>query len=139
MSYDIFKRTVPAMPKPSKGTEFVKLMLSQASNDMKTVLVPMALPAISARMTGVKAKYSDNKFYELCGQMGYLIGPSGIGKAQLTLLIEAIMRQAREHDDLEYKKFEDKGVHPNPSPAGRAYNSFGPQTGDFPLRVAFQS
>ena len=48
--------------------------------------------------------YSDNKFYELCGQMGHLIGPSGIGKAQLTHLIEAIIRPFREHDDGEYQK-----------------------------------
>ena len=107
MSYDIFDRTAPAMPKPSKGTEFIKMMLSQASKDMKTVLVPMAIPALAARLTGVKAMYSDNKFYEMCGQMGHLIGPSGIGKAQLTHLIEAIMRQAREHDAMEFKKHED--------------------------------
>ena len=35
---------------------------------------------------------------------GLLIGPSGIGKAQLTHLIEAIMRSFREHDKTEYKK-----------------------------------
>ena len=35
---------------------------------------------------------------------GLLIGPSGIGKAQLTHLIEAFMRSFREHDETEYKK-----------------------------------
>ena len=47
------------------------------------------------------------KSYELCGQMGHLIGPSGIGKAQLTHLIEAIMRPFREHDKMEFQKLVD--------------------------------
>ena len=98
MNYNIFDRTAPAMPKPSKGTEFCKLLLSQASKEMRDPLVPMAIPALSAHLTDVEFKYCDNKYYELCGQMGHLIGPSGIGKAQLTHLIEAIMRPFREHD-----------------------------------------
>ena len=35
MKYDIFNCKAPAMPKPSKGTEFCKLLLSQASKDMQ--------------------------------------------------------------------------------------------------------
>ena len=34
MKYSIFSSTAPAMPKPSKGTEFCKLLLSQASKNM---------------------------------------------------------------------------------------------------------
>ena len=83
MNYNIFDSVAPAMPKPSKGTEFCKLLLSKASKDMREPLVPMAMPALSAHLTNVKFKYSDNKYYELCGQMGHLIGPSGIGKDQL--------------------------------------------------------
>ena len=82
MSYNIFSKTAPAMPKPGRGTEFVKIALSQASKDMQEVLT--------------KFMYSDNKYYELCGQMGHLIGPSGIGKAQLGHLVEAIMRPFRQ-------------------------------------------
>jgi hypothetical protein len=107
MSYNIFNRTAPAMPKPSKGTEFCKFLLSQASKDMREPLVPMAMPALSAHLTDVEFMYCDNKYYELCGQMGHLIGPSGIGKAQLTHLIEAIMRSFRDHDETEYKKLVD--------------------------------
>ena len=95
------------MPRPSKGTEFIKFLLSKASKEMKQALVPMALPAVSARLAGMKAKYSDNKYYEMCGQMGHLIGSSGIGKGQLTHLIEAIMEPAREHDTLEYQKLTE--------------------------------
>ena len=107
MSYNIFDHTAPAMPKPSKGTEICKLLLSQASKDMREPLVPMALPALAAHLTDVEFMYSDNKYYELCGQMGHLIGPSGIGKAQFTNLVEAIMRPFRDHDETEYLKLVD--------------------------------
>ncbi len=104
MTYDIFKSVAPAMPRPGKGTEFCKLLLSQASKEMREPLVPMAIPALAAHLSDVEFMYSDNKYYELCGQMGHLIGPSGVGKAQLTHLIEAIMHTFREHDEIEYKK-----------------------------------
>ena len=107
MKYDIFDRVAPAMPVPSKGTEFCKILLSQASKDMREPLVPMAMPALAAHLTGVEFMYCDNKYYELCGQMGHLIGPSGIGKAQLTRLVEAIMRSFREHDEVEFKRLVD--------------------------------
>ena len=107
MTYDIFKRTAPAMPKPGKGTEIVKLLLSQVSKEMQEPLLPMTIPALSAHVADVEFKYCDNKYYELCGQMGHLIGPSGIGKDQLHDLIEAIMRSFHEHDELEYKKLEN--------------------------------
>ena len=107
MTYNIFNRTAPAMPKPAKGTEIVKILLSQASQDMREPLVPMAIPALAAHLADVELMYSDNHYYELCGQMGHLVGPSGIGKAQLTHLIEAIMRPFRDHDEVEYKKLAD--------------------------------
>ena len=107
MTYNIFSSTAPAMPMPTKGTEICKLLLSKVSKDMQEPLVPMAIPALAAHLCDVKFMYSDNKYYELCGQMGHLIGPSGIGKAQLSSLIEAIQRKFRDHDDVEYKRLED--------------------------------
>ena len=107
MRYDIFSRTAPAMPKPSKGTEICKLLLSQASPEMRETLVPMAIPVLAAHLSDVKFMYADKKYYELCGQMGHLIGPSGIGKAQFTHLVEAIMRTFRSHDEIEYQKLVD--------------------------------
>ena len=107
MSYNIFDSTAPAMPRPAKGTEIVKLLLSQASRDMSEPLVPMAIPALASHLTHVELMYSDNQYYELCGQMGHLAGPSGIGKAQLTRLIEAIMvwfwnvRRMMERHDID--------------------------------------
>ena len=107
MIYDIFSRTAPAMPKPSKGTEFCKILLSQVSKDMREPLVPMIIPALSAHLSDVEFMYCDNKYYELCGQMGHLIGASGIGKGQFPDLIEAIQRRFRSHDETEYKRLVD--------------------------------
>lgn len=107
MTYNIFDRVAPTMPKPSKGTEFCKFLLSKTSKDMREPLVPMVIPALAAHLTDVEFMYCDNKYYELCGQMGHLIGPSGIGKAQLTHLIEAIMRSFRDHDEMEYQRLAD--------------------------------
>ena len=104
MTYNIFNRTAPAMPKPSKGTEFCKILLSQVSKDMREPLVPMVIPALSAHLSDVELMYCDNKYYELCGQMGHLIGVSGIGKAQFTNLVEAIQRNSRDHDMQEFQK-----------------------------------
>lgn len=107
MRYNIFSNTAPTMPKPGKGTEVCKLLLSQASKDMQEPLIPMAIPALAAHLTDVEFMYCDNKYYEMCGQMGHLIGSSGIGKAQLTHLVEAIMRPFRDHDEVEFKKLVD--------------------------------
>ena len=46
MKYDISKATAPAMPTLGKGTEIVKLLLSQASKDMREVLVSMFFPVL---------------------------------------------------------------------------------------------
>ena len=61
MTYDIFSKTVPAMPKPSKGTNFIKFILSKASKDMQEPLVPMCIPALAAHLSEVSFTYSDNK------------------------------------------------------------------------------
>ena len=107
MQYNIFDNQAPAMPKAGRGTEFCKFLLSQASDDMREPLLPMAIPALAAHLTDVQFEYSDGRYYQLCGQMAHLIGPSGIGKAQLGHLVEAIMRSFREHDNLEYAKLTD--------------------------------
>ena len=59
MRYDISKANAPAMPNLGKGTECIKILLSQASKDMDEPLVPMDLPALSARLTDVELMCSD--------------------------------------------------------------------------------
>jgi hypothetical protein len=43
MTYNLFGRTAPAMPRPGKGTEICKLLLSQATKDMRKPLVPIEI------------------------------------------------------------------------------------------------
>ena len=50
MKYEISTATAPAMPNLGKGTECIKIMLSQASKDMCETLVPMAIPAFGASL-----------------------------------------------------------------------------------------
>ena len=62
MTYDIFSTKAPKMPNTGKGTNFIKFILSQASRDMREPLVPMAIPALAAHLSGVSFMYSDNKY-----------------------------------------------------------------------------
>jgi hypothetical protein len=59
MRYDISKATAPAMPNLGKGTECIKLLLSQASKDMHEPLVPMFFPILGAHISVVEFLYSD--------------------------------------------------------------------------------
>lgn len=90
MTYNIFDCTAPAMPKPSKGTEIVKLLLSQASKDMREPLVPMFFPILGAHISGAEFQYPDLTWKEMCGQMANLVAESGGNKGQLSSIVEAI-------------------------------------------------
>ena len=76
MRYDISKATAPAMPKLGKGTECIKILLSQASKDMYEPLVPMFFPVLGAHVSGSEFQYPDLTWKELCGQMALLIADS---------------------------------------------------------------
>ena len=104
MTYNILDRIAPAMPKPSKVTEIVKLLLSQASKDMREPLVPMLFPVLGAQVSDAEFQYPDLTWKELCGQMANLVAESGGNKGQLSYLVEAICRSSRAHDEDELKK-----------------------------------
>ena len=59
MNYNIFDSVAPAMPRPAKGTEFCKLLLSQASKDMHNPLVPILFPLLGAHFSGAEFQYPD--------------------------------------------------------------------------------
>ena len=59
MKYDITKQTAPKMPKLGKGTECIKILLSQTSRDMHEPLVPMLFPPLGAHMSGAEFQYPD--------------------------------------------------------------------------------
>ena len=46
MKYDITKQASPMMPYLGKGTECIKLLVSQISPDMREVIVPMLFSAL---------------------------------------------------------------------------------------------
>ena len=94
MTYDIFNSKAPAMPKPSKGTEFVKLLLSQVSKDMQEPLFPMFFPVLGAHVSGSEMQYPDLILKELCGQMASLIADSCCNRGQLSNIVEAICRDS---------------------------------------------
>ena len=104
MNYDITKPIAPAMPSLGKGTECIKILLSQASKDVREPIVPMLFPILGAHMSGAEFQYPDLSWKEPCGMMANLVAESGGNKGQLSLLVEAICRDFRQHDDVELKK-----------------------------------
>ena len=104
MKYDISKNTAPVMPNLGKGTEIIKILLSQTSKDMHEPLVPMLFPILGAHISGVEFQYPDNSWKEPTGMMAHLVADSGCNKGQLSLLVEAICRDFRQHDDAELRK-----------------------------------
>ena len=104
MKYDIAKPTAPVMPNLGRGTECVKLLLSQASKDMHEPLVPMFFPIFGAHMSGAEFQYPDLSWKEPTGMMANLVANSGDNKGQLTTLAKAICRDFHQHDEAEEKK-----------------------------------
>ncbi len=104
MTYDISKPTAPKMPALGKGTECIKILLSQVSKDMYEPLVPMLFPVLGAHVSGSEFQYPDLSWKELCGMMANLVADSGCNKGQFSNLVEAICRDLRAHDDAELKK-----------------------------------
>ena len=92
------------MPNLGKGTECVKLLLSQASKVMHEPLVPMFFPVLGAHMSGTEFQYPDNSWKEPTGMMANLVAKSGDNKSQLSNLVEAICRDFRQHDEAETKR-----------------------------------
>ena len=98
MRYDISKPIAPKMPELKKGTECIKLLLSQASKDMHEPLVPMLFPPLGAHVSGAEFQYPDNTWKEVCGLMANIVADSGGNKGQLSQIVEAICRDFRRHD-----------------------------------------
>ena len=104
MKYDISKPTAPAMPTLGKGTECIKILLSQVSKDMYEPIVPMIFPVLGAHVSASEFQYPDHSWKELCGMMANLVADSGCNKGQFSSVVEAICRKFRSHDDEELQK-----------------------------------
>lgn len=112
MIYDIFSPYAPAMPRPGKGTEIIRLILSQVSPDMREAMAPMPFSALASHLQGVKVKYSSNRNLELHGQINHLIGSSGAGKDQFDRIVNAICHSFSAHDEIEMQKVVDYANKP---------------------------
>ena len=104
MKYNILTTSVPKMPMFGKGTDCIRILLSQASKDMYEPLVPMFFPILGAHMSGAEFQYPDLTWKEPCGMMAHLVAESGGNKGQLSYLVEAICRDFRQHDEGELQK-----------------------------------
>lgn len=104
MKYNISSITSPKMPILGKGTECIKLLLSQVSKDMYEPLVPMFFPIIGAHVSGAEFQFPDLTWKEPCGMMANLVAESGGNKGQLSNIVEAICRDFRSHDEAELQK-----------------------------------
>ena len=107
MKYDISKQTAPTMPILGKGTECIKILLSQVSKGIQEPLVPMLFPVLGAHISGTEFQYPDNSWKELAGMMANLVANSGDNKGQLSPLVEAICRDFRQHDKAEEDKYRE--------------------------------
>ena len=107
MKYDISKKSAPAMPNLGKGTECIKILLSQASKVIQEPLVPMFFPVLGAHISGAEFQYPDNSWKEMTGIMANLVAKSGDNKGQLSPIIEAICRDFRQHDKAEEDKYRE--------------------------------
>ena len=112
MTYSIFNSKSPTMPKPEKGTEICKLLLSQASKDMREPLVLMFSTLFGTQLSCAKIQYSEPIWQELCGMVANLVSDSSSNKGQLSHLVEAICRDFRVHDEGELKKLEGLATVP---------------------------
>ena len=57
MIYDITKKTASTMPRMGKGTECIKILLSQVSKSMHEPLVSMLFPILGAHVSGSEFQY----------------------------------------------------------------------------------
>ena len=104
MKYNISKQTAPAMPALGKGTECIKLLLSQISENMQEPMVPMLFPVLGAHISGTEFLYPDNSWKEPTGLMTNLVAHSGDNKGQFKEITNAICRDFRQHDKAEENK-----------------------------------
>ena len=105
MKYDISKPHSPKMPNLGKGTECIKILLTQASDDTHEPFVPMFFPVLGAHISGAEFQYPDNTWKEPTGMMANLVAKSGDNKGQFPNLVEAICRDFRKHDKAEEDRY----------------------------------
>ena len=92
------------MPSLGKGTECIKILLSQVSENMQEPMVPMFFPVLGAHISGTEFQYPDYSWKEPTGMMTNLVAHSGDNKGQFKDLTNAICRDFIQHDKAEENK-----------------------------------
>ena len=69
MKYDITTNKAPEMPNLGKGTECIKILLSQASKYIYKPLVPMLFPVLGVHISDAEFQYPDLIGKEMCSKM----------------------------------------------------------------------
>ena len=64
-----FRKHGSIAPTLGKGTECIKLLCSQASNDMISPLIPMHFPVFWAHLRKIEFLYSMQTWKDLCDKM----------------------------------------------------------------------
>ena len=77
MRYDISKPSAPKMPFLGKGTECIKILLSQVSKDMHEPLVPMFFPILGAHISVAENQCLDHKWRVFCSKMANCVAKIG--------------------------------------------------------------
>ena len=93
------------MPNLGKGTECLKLLLSQTSFDMHAPLLPMLFPVLGTKISNAEFQYPSGHWFEMCGQQAALVADSAGNKGQLGLLVEACNRDFRKQDAEQLQKY----------------------------------
>ena len=93
MKYNISTNSAPKMPKFGRGTDCIKILLSQVSKDVQEPIVPMLFPIFGAHISGAEFQYPDLSWKEPTGMMANLVANSGDNKGQLTSLAKAMSLQ----------------------------------------------
>ena len=66
MRYDISKASAPSMPKLGKGTECIKILLSQVSKDVHEPLVPLLFLFLKEHLPVGKNQSKGFKWKDFC-------------------------------------------------------------------------
>lgn len=105
MTYDLLSHNAPPMPDRLPG--YVKHAISKVPDYMRPAAANALFPPSAAQMHDVTFRFVDNVLHEPGSKMEGCIAPSGFGKGYLDAMIEAIIRNLRQHDSESQKKLAE--------------------------------
>ena len=71
MKYDISKASAPKMPELGRGTECIKILLSQVSKDMQEPFVPMLFLFLKAHLPVGKNQLKGLMWKDICTKRAF--------------------------------------------------------------------